>query len=104
MTAQLRFPIRRLPLDRFRENVPVGGIVSCEGVAAILDTEHHQRLAAVVSHGASALGSDTDDASFTDGENAPVDLEFAFSRKEEVELFMGLVGVEESGFPAGPNT
>lgn len=102
MTAQLRFPIRRLPLDRFRENVPVGGIVSCEGVAAILDTEHHQRLAAVVSHGASALGSDTDDASFTDGENAPVDLEFAFSRKEEVELFMGLVGVEESGFPAGP--
>lgn len=101
MTAQLRFPLRRLPLDRLGENVPVGGIVGRKRVAAILDTEHHQRLAAVVSHGASALGSDTDDASFSDGENAPVDLEFAFSRKEEIELFMVLVGVEESGFLAG---
>lgn len=101
MTAQLRFPLRRLPLDRLGENVPVGGIVGRKRVAAILDTEHHQRLAAVVSHGASAFGSDTDNTSFSDGENAPVDLEFAFSRKEEVELFMVLVGVEESGFLAG---
>ena len=91
-----------LPLDRLGEDIAVGGILGREGIAAILHAEHGQRLRAVVAHRAAAGRSDPHDAALADGERLPVDLEKTAPREEEVEFLVGLVGVEEAGFGAGP--
>lgn len=90
-----------LPLDRAGQDMAVGGIVGGERAGAILHAEHDERFAAVVAHGAPALGSHAHDRPLPDREDGAVDLEFAAAREEYIELLVGLVGVQESCLRSG---
>ena len=96
-----RLPGGRLPAYGLLEDVAVGGILGREGAAAVLDAEHHQRLAAVVADRAASLRRHAYHASFAYGEALAVDLELAPSAQEEVELLVGAVRVQEAGLGAG---
>ena len=69
-----RLPGGRLPAYGLLEDVAVGGILGREGAAAVLDAEHHQRLAAVVADRAASLRRHAYHASFAYGEALAVDL------------------------------
>lgn len=88
----------RSPLYRLIENVSVGGVLSGECVAAILYTEHHKWFCAVIAYAAASGGSHAHYGAFLDRNYLAVNLKLAFTREEEVEFLMILVGMEESGF------
>ena len=88
----------RSPLYRLIENVSVGGVLGGECVAAILHAEHHKGLGAVIAYAAASGGSHAHYGAFLDRKNLAVNLKLSFTREEEVDFLMILMGMKESGF------
>ena len=87
-----------LPIQRLAKDVAVGhrAVGLGEVARAVLYAEHGEVLAACVLHGAATVGTDTHNGAFADGEMLAIDLVGALTAEDDVELLMGLVGVEEA--------
>ena len=94
------FPKRKdlLPGESLLQDVAVGhGTVGLgEGVGLVLHAQHGEVLAAGVLQRALALGRHTHDAALAHGKYLTVYLILALALQDEVELLVGLVGVQET--------
>ena len=89
-------PLTLLPLHRLLQDIPVRRVCFGEGVAPILHAQHHKRLRAIVAHRTLALGSHPHHRTFGHGNDLPVHLELAPAAKEEIQLLVHLVRVQEA--------
>ncbi len=67
-----------------------------EGVGFVLDAEHGEVVCAGVLQRALTVGRDADDGALADGEDITVDLILALALEDDVQLLVGLVGVQET--------